>query len=128
MVFNSDYSILKLRQLLSFLQSFPTMKVKAGLIIYSLIIPCVPPRRPPNNYTLFITILGTVVACCATAINLLYFRSLPSIQFTWTQPLIMATHSASCPSENSLSSSLATTSVQRHRNYSTRILFYYAVL
>ena len=66
----------------------PTMKIKAGLIIYSVIMILVPP--PPNSYTLFITILGTVVACCATLINLLYYRSLPPKRFTFTQPLSMA--------------------------------------
>ena len=64
------------------------MKVKACLIIYSLIIVCIPP--PPNPYSLFINTIGTVVAYCATLINLLYFRSLPSMQFTCAQPLIMA--------------------------------------
>ena len=64
------------------------MKVKACLFVYSLIIVCIPP--PPNPYSLVINTIGTVVASCATLINLLYFKSLPSMQFTCAQPLIMA--------------------------------------
>ena len=48
------------------------MRGKVGLFIYTVIILCVP--QPPNLYTLCINLLGMVVACVCTLINIMYFR------------------------------------------------------
>ena len=64
------------------------MEEKTGLILYSMFVLCVP--LTPNFYTITVTILGTIVAVGSAIISLLYFRSLPSVQFTCAKPFIMS--------------------------------------
>ena len=67
---------------------FSIMEVKIALILYTMFVLCVP--LTPNLYTIIVTILGTIVAVGSAIVSLLYFRSLPSVQFTCAKPLIMS--------------------------------------